>query len=386
MLRVDSAGNNNNSNRPRKEKRLTYVLNDTADTKHCAGINCLAVHKSSASDGSDYLFTGSRDGTLKKWALGENTATCSATFESHVDWVNDTVIAGDSTLVSCSSDTTLKTWNCSSDGTCTRTFRQHSDYVTCLAAADKNANIVTSGGLGGEVFVWDIEAAVTTTSKSNDVVGNDCSNGINGSTNSFQVSNLRTISSSNSIKTHTSQCHGYVPIAAKGHKESVYALAMNDSGSLLVSGGTEKVVRVCDPRTGSKNMKLRGHTDNIRALLLDSTGRYCLSGSSDSMIRLWDLGQQHCVHSYAVHTDSVWALASTPTFSHVYSGGRDLSTPGEITSCNTAAWFKREMRTPRRRRRNNRRPRRKQPPHQLSQTLEVGWVETGLGFHGEYSA
>ncbi|KAE8695455.1 WD repeat-containing protein 48-like protein isoform 2 [Hibiscus syriacus] len=289
MLRVDSAGNNNNSNRPRKEKRLTYVLNDTADTKHCAGINCLAVHKSSASDGSDYLFTGSRDGTLKKWALGENTATCSATFESHVDWVNDTVIAGDSTLVSCSSDTTLKTWNCSSDGTCTRTFRQHSDYVTCLAAADKNANIVTSGGLGGEVFVWDIEAAVTTTSKSNDV------------------------------------CHGYVPIAAKGHKESVYALAMNDSGSLLVSGGTEKVVRVCDPRTGSKNMKLRGHTDNIRALLLDSTGRYCLSGSSDSMIRLWDLGQQHCVHSYAVHTDSVWALASTPTFSHVYSGGRDLS-------------------------------------------------------------
>jgi WD repeat-containing protein 48 len=30
---------------------------------------------------------------------------------------------------------------------------------------------------------------------------------------------------------------------------------------------------VWDPRTGSKNMKLRGHTDNIRALLVDSTGR-----------------------------------------------------------------------------------------------------------------
>ncbi|KAK8712622.1 hypothetical protein V6N13_147856 [Hibiscus sabdariffa] len=325
MHRVGSAGNNTNSNRPRKEKRLTYVLNDTADTKHCAGINCLALLKSSTSDGSDYLFTGSRDGTLKRWALGENTATCSATFESHVDWVNDTVIAGDNALVSCSSDTTLKMWNCLSDGPCTRTFSQHSDYVTCLAAAEKNANVVASGGLGGEVFVWDIEAAVTPVSKSSGVVENDCSNGINGSTNSLQISSLQTISSSNSIITHTTQCHGYVPIAAKGHKESVYALAMNDSGSLLVSGGTEKVVRVWDPRTGSKNMKLKGHTDNIRALLLDSTGRYCLSGSSDSMIRLWDLGQQRCVHSYAVHTDSVWALASTPTFSHVYSGGRDLS-------------------------------------------------------------
>ncbi|KAK6243206.1 hypothetical protein QUC31_009615 [Theobroma cacao] len=325
MHRVGSAGNNANSNRPRKEKRLTYVLNDTDDKKHCAGINCLAVLKSSVSDGCNYLFTGSRDGTLKRWALGEDAATCSATFESHVDWVNDTVIVGDNTLVSCSSDTTLKTWNCLSDGTCTRTLRQHSDYVTCLAAAEKNTNVVASGGLGGEVFVWDIEAAVTPLSKSSDAMEDDCSNGINGSANSIPMSSLRPISSSNSITAHTAQSHGYVPISAKGHKESVYALAMNDSGTLLVSGGTEKVVRVWDPRTGSKTMKLRGHTDNIRTLLLDSTGRYCLSGSSDSMIRLWDLGQQRCVHSYAVHTDSVWALASTPTFSHVYSGGRDLS-------------------------------------------------------------
>lgn len=69
----------------------------------------------------------------------------------------------------------------------------------------------------------------------------DCSNGINGSGNSLPISSLRTISSSNSISAHTNQSHGYVPIAAKGHKESVYALAMNDSGTLLVSGGTEKV-------------------------------------------------------------------------------------------------------------------------------------------------
>lgn len=324
MHRVGSAGNTSNSTRPRKEKRLTYVLNDADDKKHCAGINCLAVLKSSVS-GSDYLFTGSRDGTLKRWAVAEDAATCSATFESHVDWVNDAVLAGDNTLVSCSSDTTLKTWDCLSDGTCTRTLRQHSDYVTCLAAAEKNSNIVASGGLGGEVFIWDLEAALTPVSKSGDSMEDDCSNATNGSGNAQPITSLRTISSSNSISMHTTQAHGYVPISAKGHKESVYALAMNDSGSLLVSGGTEKVVRVWDPRTGSKTMKLRGHTDNIRSLLLDSTGRFCLSGSSDSMIRLWDLGQQRCVHSYAVHTDSVWALASTPTFSHVYSGGRDLS-------------------------------------------------------------
>uniref|UniRef100_A0A1D1XI50 WD repeat-containing protein 48 n=1 Tax=Anthurium amnicola TaxID=1678845 RepID=A0A1D1XI50_9ARAE len=325
MHRVGSSGNTSNSNRPRKEKRFTYVLNDADDTKHRAGINCLAVYKSQCPDHCDYLFTGSRDGTLKRWALGNNTATCSETFESHVDWVNDAVLVGDS-LVSCSSDTTVKLWNCFSDGGCTRTLRQHSDYVICLAAAEKNSNMVASGGLGGEVFIWDIEAALLPVSKSVDTVEEESSNGLVGSGNSgLPITTLRSINSSSSISVHATQSHGYSPVAAKGHKDSVYALAMNASGTLLVSGGTEKVVRVWDPRTGSKNMKLRGHTDNIRTLLLDSTGRYCLSGSSDSMIRLWDIGQQRCIHSYAVHTDSIWALASTPTFSHVYSGGRDLS-------------------------------------------------------------
>jgi WD40 repeat protein len=55
--------------------------------QHSAGVNCLAVLKSSGADGCDYLFTGSRDGTLKRWALMEDASTCSTTFESHVDWV-----------------------------------------------------------------------------------------------------------------------------------------------------------------------------------------------------------------------------------------------------------------------------------------------------------
>ncbi|KAK6128923.1 hypothetical protein DH2020_037327 [Rehmannia glutinosa] len=385
MHRVASSGNASNSVRPRKEKRLTYVLNDADDTKvelnrcvpvneglyeryvsitlppapnvdseaivHCAGINCLAVLKSPEPYGCDYLFTGSRDSTLKRWALAEDGATCSATFESHVDWVNDAVLIDDNTLVSCSSDATVKVWNGLSEGKCARTFRQHSDYVTCLAAAEKKSNFVASGGLGGEVFIWDLEAALAPLSKSNDVVEDDCSTTVNGLSSSLLNTSLRPNSSSNNISVHATQCQGYMPIVAKGHKESVYALATNDRGTLLVSGGTEKVVRVWDPRTGSKTMKLRGHTDNIRALLLDSTGRVglvhvdvdanaallydkhsCMYTVYNhqvpveaTVMKVMGSWPTTIVHSYAVHTDSVWALASTPTFSHVYSGGRDLS-------------------------------------------------------------
>jgi WD40 repeat protein len=43
-------------------------------------------------------------------------------------------------------------------------------------------------------------------------------------------------------------------------------------GTVIVSGSTEKVLRVWDPRTCAKLMKLKGHTDNVKVscLLLES--------------------------------------------------------------------------------------------------------------------
>lgn len=103
------------------------------------------------------------------------------------------------------------------------------------------SNIVASGGLGGEVFIWDLEAALTPQSKSNDATEDDCSNVVCGSGNPLPVTSLRPVNSSNNISLHSTQSQAYVPLAAKGHKDSVYALAMHESGTVLVSGGTEKV-------------------------------------------------------------------------------------------------------------------------------------------------
>ena len=57
-----------------------------------------------------------------------------------------------------------------------------------------------------------------------------------------------------------------------GNKDSIYSLAMNQSGTVIVSGSTEKVLRAWDPRTCQKLMKLRGHTDNVKALVLNKDG------------------------------------------------------------------------------------------------------------------
>nr|CAD7599540.1 unnamed protein product [Timema genevievae] len=128
------------------------------------------------------------------------------------------------------------------------------------------------------------------------------------------------------------ECRKYAPIrlalnfkasSLNGNKDSIYSLAMNPSGTAIVSGSTEKVLRVWDPRTCAKLMKLKGHADNVKALVLNRDGTQCLSGSSDGTIKLWSLGQQRCVSTIRVHDEGVWALLTTESFSHVISGGRD---------------------------------------------------------------
>lgn len=54
------------------------------------------------------------------------------------------------------------------------------------------------------------------------------------------------------------------PAQGMACKGSVYALALNAPGSLVIAGTAESLVRVFDSRTGAKVMKLRGHTGNVR--------------------------------------------------------------------------------------------------------------------------
>ena len=115
-------------------------------------------------------------------------------------------------------------------------------FASLFISLTIQSNIIASAGLGGEVFVWDLDAACApilkaavdeNTSEKNSTLGPSAP----------ITSSDRSLGTSFSTATQNSlPSQGYTPIMVKGHKESVYALAMNDSGTILVSGGTEKVV------------------------------------------------------------------------------------------------------------------------------------------------
>ncbi|KAK3551904.1 hypothetical protein QTP70_031550 [Hemibagrus guttatus] len=262
----------------RRKVQVSYVIRDEVEKYNRNGVNALQLDPA-----LNRLFTAGRDSIIRIWSVNQHKQDpYIASMEHHTDWVNDIVLCcNGKTLISASSDTTVKVWN-AHKGFCMSTLRTHKDYVKALAYA-KDKELVASAGLDRQIFLWDVNTLTALTASNNTVTTSSLS----------------------------------------GNKDSIYSLAMNQMGTVIISGSTEKVLRVWDPRTCAKLMKLKGHTDNVKSLLLNRDGTQCLSGSSDGTIRLWSLGQQRCIATYRVHDEGVWALQVNEAFTHVYSGGRD---------------------------------------------------------------
>ncbi|CAI4231498.1 unnamed protein product [Auanema sp. JU1783] len=282
--------NGNASSYPKR--RVSFVIRDEHEKKHRSAVAALQFDVN-----TNRLFSAGSDTIIRIWKVGNNdsasfkspsddAASSSVSFvqtmEHHTDWVNDVILCcGGKYLLSASNDSTVKVWNASKHF-CMSTLRTHKDYVSCMAYA-KELEKAASAGFDQSIYLWDIETLTKLT----------C------------INNTVTTSSLN------------------GSKDSIYSLSMNDMGSLIASGSTEKVIRLWDTRSCQKVMKLRGHIDNIRALIISPDGTKCVSASSDATVRLWDLGQQRCIATCLAHQEGVWTLQSDAMFNYIYSGGRD---------------------------------------------------------------
>ncbi|OJD19099.1 hypothetical protein AJ78_00885 [Emergomyces pasteurianus Ep9510] len=274
---------------------------------HRLGVNGLAV-----DTGSSILYSAGRDGVICAWDLNldlkpgnvsnpfssASSGTTSTNFvsdsssktieattfrrqvQAHTHWVNDIVLAqNNSTLVSASSDTTVRVWRPESqDMELPPSIGKHGDYVKCLATPESHSEWVASGGLDHKIYLWDLNGA------------------------------------GERLKIDLSEDE----LATKG---SVYALS--SKGSILASGGPECVVRVWDHRSGKLITKFVGHTDNVRDILINQDGDTVMTASSDQTVKIWSMTAGRCMHTLTMHNDSVWSLYSDhPQLSVFYSSDR----------------------------------------------------------------
>jgi WD40 repeat protein/DNA-binding SARP family transcriptional activator len=113
----------------------------------------------------------------------------------------------------------------------------------------------------------------------------------------------------------------------KGHHGDVNTFSYGPGGR-IVTGGTDRTIRVWDPRSGQA-LVLRGHDDELTTVLFTPDARRVLSSSRDGTVRLWDArtgaalavleSDQGEIYDFAVSRDGKFATLGTGEALHVFT-------------------------------------------------------------------
>lgn len=72
-------------------------------------------------------------------------------------------------------------------------------------------------------------------------------------------------------------------------QSTAYALAISPNGQTLVSGGSDKIIRVRSLYTGKIFRTLKGHTEGVKSLAISPSGQTLVSSSWDNTVKVWNL-------------------------------------------------------------------------------------------------
>ncbi len=111
-----------------------------------------------------------------------------------------------------------------------------------------------------------------------------------------------------------------------GHLGQVWSAAYSPDGTLIASGGQDRIIRLWNAATGKEVMTLEGHAGSITGLALSPDGSILVSGSDDGTLRRWNAATGESIgEPLQGHDDAVWSVAFSPDGQLIASGSADTT-------------------------------------------------------------
>ena len=120
-----------------------------------------------------------------------------------------------------------------------------------------------------------------------------------------------------------SPSHERIVVSFKDAFEPVSAVSYSPDGTLLLSGGQDRVVSLWDAASGSKLRSFTGHEDYVNAVTFSPDGQFALSGGADKKLKLWEVATGREVHNFEGHTGAIFSAVFSPDGKQALSGGAD---------------------------------------------------------------
>ncbi|BBC23753.1 WD40 repeat domain-containing protein [Pseudanabaena sp. ABRG5-3] len=109
------------------------------------------------------------------------------------------------------------------------------------------------------------------------------------------------------------------------HSGCIHDLAFNSDRSILMSGGSDSIVRLWHPSTGKASLNLKGHVGDIFAVAVSKNDKYFASSGSDCKVLVWSLDKLQEPIAFTEHSAYVSSLAFCSDNRLLASGSYDNS-------------------------------------------------------------
>lgn len=106
-------------------------------------------------------------------------------------------------------------------------------------------------------------------------------------------------------------------------EKKITCVAFSKKGTILATGGADKIIYLLDPMTGKELGRLTGHEKEVYRLAFSPDGRKLISVSPDDSLRLWDVAERRLLRGFDGKHGSSKTAAFSPDGKTLASGHGD---------------------------------------------------------------
>jgi WD40 repeat protein len=175
----------------------------------------------------------------------------------------------------------------------------HRDVVTALVFSPSEP-VLYSAGSDGAVWRWDLDTAL-----GQPIIAHDEGKEVTGLVASPDGRTLISVSKDRTVRSWSAQ-HGARVVAT--HEDELTDVAFAPDGRRIVASSRDAIASVHELETGGR-VDLRGHDKAVFAVGFDPSGTRVLTGSSDKTVRLWRADDGQLLATLEGHEQGVFHVA-----------------------------------------------------------------------------
>ncbi|NET24944.1 WD40 repeat domain-containing protein [Okeania sp. SIO1I7] len=272
------------------------------DVHNC---KCLNIFKSQSyhislidiSINGENLATGSGEKIVKVWNI--QTGLFLQSLEGHLSEINAITFSSKNILATASVDRTVKIWDITT-GKCLKTLQGRADFVHSVVFTNKSQIIVS--GSQHTIKFWDINTnqCLSTFFEHKDwlsslIISPDekfiaCAN-VGNRNNIIRVWQIDSLTKNNIQEITNHQISHKI---LQGHNDSIWSIAFSQDSTKIVSGSSDRTVKIWSSQTGECLKTFYGHTRPILSVAFSSDGKTIASCGGHSIIKFWDIVTGEC--------------------------------------------------------------------------------------------